>query len=412
MRGEEMKIGAFSEKYGVSQDTIRYYIKQKMLLPQKEGPQYDFSSSCERDLEIILELKNYQFSIQEIKKLLFYMRVSKLEPKLKSLFIHSALRKKQNEIQSEIKSLQDIEDELNTHIEEIQREPLSQHTMGVPFTFIENMSCPKCQEGYVLNASSIIDNDIIEGTLNCSCGSLEILDGIIVGDGGNATDTMIIEFSDYVEKTDTEHFQTFYSIMDWIEHQMDFRTLEDKLIIELGTGFGIFIRLIYNKLPKTATVVCVDYNMEYLKSLRDLLSYQSEKKSIVFMCSDFKSMPLKNKSIECLLDIAGRSNYYLHQYNHETKVEETLLTDLEPQLSDTCLYCGFHYVFKSISTTHFLNKEHRYLFKEKQLFKEIQSLSMETTAHKLSTKLPVGGRYENFYTERDDVRTVGIIAKR
>lgn len=407
-----MKIGAFSEKYGVSQDTIRYYIKQKMLLPQKEGSQYDFTSSCENDLETILELKNYQFSIQEIKKLLFYMRVSKLEPKLKSLFIHSALRKKQNEIHSKIESLQHIEEALNTHIEEIQREPLTQHTMGVPFTFIEKMSCPKCQEGYVLNASSLIDNDIIDGTLNCSCGSLEIVDGIIVGDGGNSSDTINIEFSDYVEKTDTEHFQTFYSIMDWIEHQMDFRTLEDKLIVELGSGFGIFIRLIYNKLPKTTTVVCVDYNMEYLKSLRDLLSYQCEKKSIVFLCSDFKSMPLKNKSIECLLDIAGRSNYYLHQYNHENKIEETLLTDLDPQLSDTSLYCGFHYVFKSISPTHFINKEHHYLFKEKQLFKEIQTLSMEITAHKLSTKLPIGGRYENFYSERDDVRAVGIIAKK
>jgi len=407
-----MKIGAFSEKYGVSQDTIRYYIKQKLLLPQKDGPQYDFTPSCEVDIDTILELKNYQFSIQEIKKLLFYMRVSKLEPKLKSLFIHSALRKKQNEIITEIESLQHVEKELNAHLEEIQREPLTQHTMGVPFTFIDKMCCPHCKESYVLNASSIIDNDIIEGTLNCSCDSLEIVNGIILGDGGNSTDTMALEFSDYVEKTDTEHFQIIYSIMDWVEHQMDFKTLEDKLVLELGSGFGIFIRLIYNKLPKNTTVVCVDYNIEYLKKLKELLSYQSEKKSIVFLCSEFKSMPIKDKSIECLLDIAGRSNYYLHQYNHESEVEETLLADLEHQLSDTCLYCGAHYVFRTISPTHFLKKEHYYLFKEKQLFKEIQELSMEITAHKLSTKLPVGGRYESFYSERDDVRAVGIIAKK
>jgi len=407
-----MKIGAFSEKYGVSQDTIRYYIKQKLLLPQKDGPQYDFTLSCESDIDTILELKNYQFSIQEIKKLLFYMRVSKLEPKLKSLFIHSALRKKQSEIITEIESLQHVEKELNAHLEEIQREPLTQHTMGVPFTFIDNMSCPHCKESYVLNASSIIDNDIMEGTLNCPCSTLEISDGIIIGDGGNTDNTLVLQFSDYVEKTDTEHFQIIYSIMDWVEHQMDFKSLENKLMLELGSGFGIFIRLIYNKLPKTTTVVCVDYNIEYLRSLMELLSYQNEKKSIVFMCSDFKSMPLKDNSIECLLDIAGRSNYYLHQYNRDTEFEETLLTDLENQMSDDCLYYGGHYVFKTISPTHFVDMKHRYLFKEKQLYKELQALSMDITAQKLSSKLPIGGQYENFYSGNDDVRTVGIIAKK
>ena len=196
------------------------------------------------------------------------------------------------------------------------------------------------------------------------------------------------------------------------ENKIDFKSLEDKVILDLGSGFGIFIRLIYNKLPKNSIIVCVDYNMEYLKTLKELLSYQRDKKSVVFINSDFKLMPLKDKSIDCLLDIAGRTNYYLHQYSQKKELEETLLTDLEHQLGDSCIYCGFHYVFKTFSPTHFINKEHYYLFKEKQLMKELQELSLEITSYKLSTKLPVGGRYEKFYSEKDEVRTVGMIAKR
>lgn len=411
-RGEKMKIGAFSKKYNISQDTVRYYIKQKMILPPKNGSQYVFTENCERDIEIILELKKYQFTIIEIKKLLFYMRVSKLEPKLKSLFIQSALKQKQEEVTKEILNLKEVKVLLDDHLEEILSEPLSRHKMGVAMNFIDKMACYKCRGHYTLDASSLINNEIIEGKLTCSCGHLLIEDGIIYNPRDKAIREDVLSFSEYVEHTDTEHFQTIYSVMDWMDHQTDYKSFDDKVLLDFGSGFGIFIRSIYNELPENATIICVDYNKKKLEQLKELLSYQEHKKRIVFICCDFKEMPLKDKAVDVLFDIAGRSNYFLHQYAGEKEFSHTLLTDISHYLSPKLHYYGFHYVFKKLSTNHYIDVSHRYLFKKEQIYKELSQMNLSVLNEKTTSRLPVGGRYENFYSEKDNVYAMGLIAKK
>ena len=62
-----MKTGLFATLAETSKDTIRYYIKEGLLIPAAKGYQLEFT---ETDLEVMYLIKNYRnagFSIDEIQ---------------------------------------------------------------------------------------------------------------------------------------------------------------------------------------------------------------------------------------------------------------------------------------------------------------------------------------------------------
>lgn len=86
-----MRIGQVSEKYGISVDNLYYYIQYGLLVPPRPKSQYVFDEKTLKDLELVLELKGLDFSLNEIHKILSLYRVSHLaDPQdcqeLKALF--------------------------------------------------------------------------------------------------------------------------------------------------------------------------------------------------------------------------------------------------------------------------------------------------------------------------------------
>ena len=71
-----MRIGEVVKKYGITKDTIHYYISYGLLVPPKKGTQYDFDNTAIKDLENILELKELSFSLSEIHKILSLTNIS------------------------------------------------------------------------------------------------------------------------------------------------------------------------------------------------------------------------------------------------------------------------------------------------------------------------------------------------
>ncbi|MFP4021678.1 MAG: MerR family transcriptional regulator [Halanaerobium sp.] len=50
-------------KFNFSYDTIRYYMKLKLINPQKIGRHCDFDQEDQNDMEEILKLKEIEFSL-------------------------------------------------------------------------------------------------------------------------------------------------------------------------------------------------------------------------------------------------------------------------------------------------------------------------------------------------------------
>ena len=65
-----MRIGQVSEKYGISVDNLYYYIQYGLLVPPRPKSQYVFDEKTLKDLELVLELKGLDFSLNEIHKIL------------------------------------------------------------------------------------------------------------------------------------------------------------------------------------------------------------------------------------------------------------------------------------------------------------------------------------------------------
>ena len=71
-----MKIGELTKKYGVSSQTIRYYVKMGLLIPETKEKQYVFNEQSCEDLELILRLKKFDLSLSDIHRILSLNRIS------------------------------------------------------------------------------------------------------------------------------------------------------------------------------------------------------------------------------------------------------------------------------------------------------------------------------------------------
>jgi len=399
-----MKIGEFANKYNVSQDTIRYYIKQKMLLPQKKNGQYNFCNICEEDMQNILELKTCHFSIKEIKKILFYMRVSKLDINMKDAFLKELMEQRAKEVRDEIEELLLVEEKIEKQINKLNNsnQKIKISKLGVPISFISNMCCPKCKKEYKIFSSSIVENNIIEGELVCECDKLIIEDGIIISKTCPKFDGKIIEFAEYVKETNVEYFNILYSMSFDLKDKIDFSKYSNKILLELGTGFGLFIRAVYEDLPKNSTYICVDYNYKYIKKLKNIFEKISISNNIIFLNCRFEELPLKENTVDCLFDYAGRTNYYFHKYEYKEKFNKCFFKMIDNVLKRECDYFGTHYLVKTKVKQEILSEDQMNMFNREYIKKELENLDFKILYSKKSEEMPMGGKYERVHFDKDD----------
>ena len=70
-----MEIGKFSKESGVSIDTLRYYDKIGVLVPEKINNRRQYNKDDMAIVHLILELKTCDFSLDEIKDILDMERI-------------------------------------------------------------------------------------------------------------------------------------------------------------------------------------------------------------------------------------------------------------------------------------------------------------------------------------------------
>ncbi len=68
---EVMKIKEFSQKMRVSVDSVRYYEKLGLIRPKRLSNGYrKYDDKCEKDIQLIVVLKQVGFSLKEVQRLL------------------------------------------------------------------------------------------------------------------------------------------------------------------------------------------------------------------------------------------------------------------------------------------------------------------------------------------------------
>lgn len=394
-----MKIGAFSKKYNVSIDTVRHYMDMGLLYPPKINGQYDFNSFMCQQMEEIISLKDYGLTLGEIGHYMYYNRLNSLDSRDFStdvMFFSSKLKR----VRQQIKELEKYENNIVSRIDSFKDKVRDVITpLGVSVEDLQLLACPNCKSTLTLNASEIKDNQIFEGHLTCSCGcSLRIHNGIIINGDYNDKDLHATEFDivDYINETPMTYYNILTLGLEWARNHFLEQLAPNQRILELGTGYGLFLRACHHHLSDDMVYICTDYLPGQLLYVKGLLEYFQPKGRKLFILGDYRNLPLKEKSIDIILDIAGTTIDVSPKPEHA-------FNNILPLWKDSGKLIQAHYLANHLSASTVIPKNRQQFFDKDTFLALLHNQNIHIEDWKESAPLPVGGKYEQVSTKEDQM---------
>jgi DNA-binding transcriptional MerR regulator/SAM-dependent methyltransferase len=410
-RGGSLKIGKFAEKNQLSLDAIRHYMDLGLIVPEKNGGQYHFDDRCQKDLEFILELKGMGFLLQEIKKIFYYRNFGQLADYEENVYYQSLFTEKYKALEKEINSLTEMKEKLQLKLEEEKSDKTANtsSSIGIDLRVLHLLRCFRCGDMLSLLDGRIQQNHIIEGKLSCTCGEEYLVDSgiLIVGKPHESTSEHLFaqDIANYIQATDPDYLENLHKGLQWGSRKIAELDLQHKILLELGTGAGYFLRTIYQQLPEDALYIAVDHNLEKQRFLKRIIEKTGSNRKILFICSDFLEIPLGQCSVDILLDLAGSSNYSFQN-------EAFLLQEMDGLLKPKGLLLASFIAFKNFSSNSKVQPPFRKYFTAGKIKEKLAELSYSYIEERTSLPITKGGQFENFFVDGEEIFTYSCLCKR
>lgn len=410
-----MKIGQFAAKHQTSIDTLRHYMSMGLLFPEKNGVQYDFDDNCSQDFLQVTELKKIGFTLSEIQVLILYKRIGKLTEYDQRSTYTSFFEKKYHQIEMEIEKLLAMKSNLRTAIDEMKSNmDADSHTpvtsLDLSLDAMSLLACPACHSTYTISKGSIQNGALSDATLTCSCAQhLYVKEGIVYTEETfTAEQELSLDFNihqysedyidEYIRTTHIDYLRKLHAGLSWSARQLAKEDLDGMVALELGTGHGYFMRHMIDLFPANSTYVAVDYNPIKLKWLKQILERSQPKCNIIFLCADFKHLPVKQGIVDVLLDISGSSNF---AFDHA----DFLLDHIETLMKSTSVLHGYYILFDSFAKQSKIPPLFRDNFKLKPIQQHLKRLGYHVEEDFVSEPVDHGGPLEDYFVEGESVRT-------
>lgn len=311
--GFRMRIGDFAQKYDISIDTVRYYIENGLLLPEKIHNQYAFDRSCEEDIERILIFKKMRFTITEIKMLFSLHRLTQLVDEKDRDYFESYFIKKREGLLLEKTALDEALSLINEEIAQLQTQKLTVYRpLGIPISFFSAFACPRCAEPLEVGKASVEGNMIYQGELVCSCGyQASIEDGIVItpSSGAEGGPSYLQEENPvraYLDSTDPLFISFTKKGFDWVMRRVAFEN-RPLSVLEIGSGFCFFLMGFIDRLPDKVTYIMAENHLSLVRYAKKHFETHYPNKRLIFICADFNELPLRKESVYCVFDMFGSS---------------------------------------------------------------------------------------------------------
>ncbi len=411
-----MKISKFADQFNVSNDTVRYYMKLNLIVPRKKGGHYYFNEECEREMKEILKLKEMDFSLEKIKEIFYFKRIGKLTPYQRNSYYQGLYKEKVNEIKKKINNLGEAKSELEEEINALAAKTNENIiTIGIDLSVLSLFSCPNCNNELKLSAERVEDNQVIEGSLNCTCGvSLRIRDGILytnnvdknVDENKKEIDNNHIE--KYIKSTNPEFMDESYQSLDWLQRRIEFKSLAGKVIMEPGSGYGYLLRQIYDRLPDDVTYICIDNNFQFNIYLKKLLEMTGKRVKMIFITTDLPQLPLKENIVDLLVDYTGTSCFCFEN-------KTFLPAALDRYLKEKCSFLATFIIYHRFGPNNVVAESYRKNFIYSHIRDEILNLGFKLEEENKSDIQKIEksmGKYEDFAQPGDQIFSYQVKARR
>lgn len=410
-----MKIGQFAAKHDTSIDTIRHYMSMGLLFPEKNGVQYDFDEACSDDYVQVTELKKIGFTLSEIQLLILYRRIGKLTAYDQRSTYKSYFEKKYRQVEADIQKLVEMKSHLRTIIDDMKNrlevdQPSPYTPSGLTLDSIKLLSCPSCHEPYEITDGAIQMGLLVNATLTCPCRqALYVKEGIVytgenialekaLGDEFDLSHYSEHYIDEYINTTHIDYLRKLHAGLSWSARHMSKEDLRGKIILEPGCGHGYFMRHMIDLFPDSSTYIAVDRNPVKLKWLKQIIERNPPKCKVLFLFGDFASLPIKEASVDMLLDISGSSNY---AFEHP----DFLLDGLDYLLKSSAKLHGYYILFDNFAPHSKIPPALREGFKRSSIQSHLARLGYQCEEDFLSEPVEKGGPLEDYFVDGEWVRT-------
>jgi len=336
-----MRIGEVVKKYGVSKDTIHYYINYGLLVPPKKGSQYNFDTATIKDLESILDLKELSFKLSEIHKIISLSRISGMKNKGDINELINIYSNKKDECELQIDFYKNRIKNLTSKIVNLRFENEKQTLhKGVPVSMLDFLCCPKCGKDLTVINATINSNSIDSGDLICECGYAAIIEGGILLTPNkpksiyDKPDTKRELYKDLPPTMITLFQKSYNKMLDYLHLYSN----DNKVIMETYINAYFFMHNHIEHLNPNCKYIVIDKYPETLKMYKELMTESGCNLDILFMADDSNCYPLKKYIVDFNMDFFAVNE---HQFYEHTFLLEKLI----PYMSEDAIFMGTYFYF-------------------------------------------------------------------
>ena len=330
-----MKIGELTKKYGVSSQTIRYYVKMGLLIPETKEKQYVFNEQSRDDLDLILRLKKFDLSLSDIHRILSLNRISHFVSQEDRNTYRSILHDQLSSIEREENRLQavaaDIREELRRQLETEQMSMTQPRaSRGISLKFLPYLYCPHCNTPLNISDMQISQLEVQSARLHCDCGySARIDNGILYSDQGEVSPEEVVDvdrrfYKDSPPPVINLHQKSY----NWITKRIQHLDLTDKIVIEplINTCCYLFTNI--HRLDPKALYIITDKHAAPIEHYKSLFERMGLDVDILFIVDASHKYPLKQGCVDLCIDDTSTVEYAAYE---EGSLFDTLLPYLHPR---------------------------------------------------------------------------------
>ncbi len=336
-----MKISQVAKKYKLSIDTINYYVSYGLLVPSRRGVHRVFDERTLSDLEIILQLRDMDFSLQEIHKILSLYRISALSSKQDTAELCSIYTQKKEHCLMEQERLSQIINDLETRIDALDSHNAADESpIGLPVSMLNLLCCPVCGRTFDILDVNMNQRYIFSGSLRCECGyKAGIKNGILLTPNKN---------QDVYDKPDINRdtykdlpphlISLFQASYNWMIRQLGKLNLSGKVVLETHVNAWFFMHNHQEYLDPNGRYIIIDKYPETLSMYKKLIDQQGYERDILYIADSSFSWPLKQNIVSLNIDFFAANEHFF--YN-----ETFLFEDIKKYLVHDALMLGTYFYF-------------------------------------------------------------------